>query len=233
MQDGIAKWPEEYYIHTVKGLFLSILVFLLLFSASCSRSEPGMPFGFIELVYYQESSGPVERFSFFVISEDDDGLENLAELRFFHDREGLRWVMKSDDWISYEKEGQTWIGSRSIAMAGNETLPRGQYRAVLINKGGEKTERAFTFDAPANSRFPFPLLSIAEGRYRADSRYPENKFVCYDEQGNFVKTLPLTSLAGELSELDIPAAVKTIALWAEDPEYLTSAFTNMASIRGN
>jgi hypothetical protein len=208
---------------------------LLIFSAglasSCSRSEPRIPFGFIELVYYQENEAPLERFSFFVISEDDDGLENLAELRLHHDREGLRWTLKPDDWVSYENEGQIWIGSRSIGMAGNDTLPRGQYRAVLVNKGGEKTERTFTFDAPEYSRFPFPYLVVTEGRYRFDSQYPENKFICYDAQGNFVKTLPLENSAGSVSELDIPSSVRTIALWAEDGEYFTSAMTDVVPIR--
>jgi hypothetical protein len=219
----------------VKRLFCSVLTILSVLSAglaaSCSRSEPRIPFGFIELVYYQESGGPKERFSFFVISEDDDGLENLDELRLHHDREGLRWTLKSNDWISYEEEGKTWIGSRSIAMSGDDTLPRGQYRAVLVNKAGEKTERAFTFDAPESSRFPFPRLSITEGRYEADSKYPENQFICYDERGNFIKTLPLINPVGIVSELDIPSNVRTVALWADDPEYSTAALTAMVSIR--
>ncbi|GHT53691.1 hypothetical protein FACS1894106_4770 [Spirochaetia bacterium] len=226
---------SKYYTDPVKRLFFPILtisvVFAAVFSVSCSRSEPRIPFGFIELVYYQESPAPVERFSFFVISEDDDGIENLDELRLFHDREGLRWTFKSDDWISYVTDSQTWIGSRGIAMPGNDTLPRGQYRAVLVNKGGEKTERAFTFDAPESSRFPFPSLVVAEGRYRFDSQYPENKFICYDAQGNFVKTLSLENPTGDISSLDIPSSVGTVALWAEDSEYSTSAMTDLVSIR--
>jgi hypothetical protein len=210
---------------------LVLAIFSIGLEVSCSRTEPRIPFGFIELVYYQENTGRKERISFFVIPEDDDGLENLAELRLHHDREGLRWVLKSDDWITYENEGQTWIGSRSIAMAGDDTLPRGQYRAVLVNKGGEKTERFFTFDAPESGRFPFPLLYISEGQYRAESKYPENKFICYDEQGTFIKVLLLPKLAGSVSELDIPSNVRTVALWAEDPEYSTSAFTDAVSIR--
>jgi hypothetical protein len=226
---------DGYYIDTVKRLFYSILIISVFFStglaASCSRSEPRIPFGFIELVYYQESAMPAERFSFFVISEDDDGLENLDELRLHHDREGLRWILKSDDWVSYEDEGKTWIGSRGIAMPGDDTLPRGQYRAVLVSKGGEKAERAFTFDAPEDSRFPFPYLVVTEGRYRFDSQYPENKFICYDAEGNFVKTIPLVNPAGSVSSLDIPSSVRTIALWADDPEYFTSARTDPVSIR--
>jgi hypothetical protein len=215
----------------VKLLFFLASAVLLIFSTACSRSEPRIPFGFMELVYYQGSGTVEERFSFFVISEDDDGIENLDELRLYHDREGLRWVLADDDWISYEHEGRTWIGSRSIAMAGNGTLPRGQYRAVLVNKGGEKTERAFTFDAPVASRFPFPLLEINEGQYRIDSKYPENKFICYDAQGNFIADVPLANTAGAIAGLNIPSSVRTVALWADDPEYFTAALTDAAAIR--
>ena len=213
---------------TVLGAFCAA-GFLLLFS--CSRTEPRISYGFIELVYYQDRGKPQERFSFFVIPEDDDGIENLEELYLFHDREQLRWLIKSDDWVSYTQDGNTWIGSRSIAIGEDETLPRGQYRAVLVNKGGERSERNFSFDAPEDTRFPFPTLEIIEGRYTVNSSYPENRLVCYDEQGNFIFTASLSALSGSISELGIPSHTKTAALWAEDALYFTSAFTDAAAVR--
>jgi hypothetical protein len=110
-------------------------------------------------------------------------------------------------------------------------LPRGQYRAVLVNKGGEKTERTFTFDAPGEPRFPFPFFSVSGGVYRADSRYPENRLICYDGQGNFVKILPLEQLEGPVADLDIPSEVRGAALWAEDPSYASSALTDVTPLR--
>jgi hypothetical protein len=204
---------------------------IILLVLSCSRTEPSIDFGFLQLVYYQGEDGPEERFSFFVIPQDDDGVENLDELRLYHDREGLAWTLTSQDWVRYDEENHTWIGSRSIAMSGGEGLPRGQYRAELVNKGGEKTERAFTFDAPADSRFPFPDLRVSEGRYTVESRYPENKFICYDSQGNSVRVISLPALSGSLSSLNLPSAVRSIALWANDGEYSTSALTSMTAVR--
>jgi hypothetical protein len=209
--------------------FFSLLPVFIFFS--CSRSEPVIEFGFLELVYYQGENGPEERFNFFVIPQDDDGVENLEELRLFHDYEGLGWTLTSNDWIRYDEENRTWIGSRSIAMAGGGTLPRGLYRAVLANKGGEKSERNFSFDAPVGGRFPFPSLEIREGRYRVESRYPENKFICYDSQGASLQIVPLTELSGPLSSLNIPSNVRSVALWAEDREYSTSALSSMVPLR--
>jgi hypothetical protein len=204
---------------------------LCAFFFSCSRAEPSIDFGFLELVFYQGENGPEERFSFFVIPRDDDGVENLDELRLYHDREGLCWTLAGDDWIRYDEEGRTWIGSRSIAMSGGEALPRGQYRAVLVNKGGEKTERHFTFDAPAGSRFPFPALELRDAQYRAESRYPENRIIGYDSQGLPVQTVRLEGLSGSVASLNLSSQVRAVALWAEDREYSTSALTALVPVR--
>ena len=200
-------------------------------AVSCSRSEPNIAFGFMELVYYQDRDRPQERFSFFIIPEDEDGIENLADLYLYHDREQLRWHISSEDWVTHTYEGKTWIGTRSIAISDGETLPRGQYRAVLVNKGGEKTERNFTFDAPDEPRFPFPAFEIKDGNYTTDSRYPDNRLVCYDERGNYIYSAKLAKLSGPISELGLPSQARTGALWAEDAQHFTSAFTDVTSLR--
>ena len=108
----------------------SVILFLVLLGAvsffSCSRTEPRIPFGYIELIYYPVDDRPQERFSFFVIAEDDDGMENLSELHLINDREGLEWILASEDWVHLEEGGRHWIGSRSIAMVEGAVLPRGQ-----------------------------------------------------------------------------------------------------------
>jgi hypothetical protein len=204
---------------------------LLCLLPSCSRSEPKISYGFISLIYYQGTERPEERFSFFIIPDDDDGIENLADLYLYHDREQLRWHIRSEDWVAYEQEGQTWIGTRSIAMTGDETLPRGQYRAVLVNKGGEQSERLFSFDAPEEPRFPFPFIALAEDRYRIDSNYPVNRFICYDEQGNTVAVLSPEHNEGQVSDLGLPSDARAVALWAEDSVYYTSVLTDVVPLR--
>jgi hypothetical protein len=211
-------------------VLLSLAVFLPA-AVSCSRTEPVISFGFIELVYYQDNEKPMERFSFFIIPEDEDGIENLEDLYLYHDHDQLRWHINSDDWVSYVHEGTTWIGTRSITVGEDEQLPRGQFRAVLVNKGGEKSERNFTFDAPPDPRFPFPTLVISGGRYRVDSAYPANRLICYDEQGNHIATVNLPGLSGAISDLGVPSQARTAALWAEDAQYFTSAITYVTSLR--
>ena len=211
--------------------FFTALVFALVQAVSCTNSRPEISYGFLQLVLYQTDSVPKEQFSFFIIPEDEDGIENLEDLYLYHDREQLRWHIKSDDWVSYIHEGKTWIGSRSITADENESLPRGLFRAVLVNKGGEKSERNFTFDAPQEPRFPFPTLEISGGRYTVDSAYPANRLLCYDEQGNYIYSANLSRLNGSIDELDVPSQARTAALWAEDAQYFTSAVTYVTALR--
>jgi hypothetical protein len=206
---------------------------LPLFFLACSQSEPKISYGFIELVYYENDQGgrPLERYSFFIVPDHEDGVEDLSELFLYHDREGLRWRISGEDWILHEQEGKTWVGTRAIAMNENESLPRGMYRASLVSKGGEHSEKTFTFDAPEESPFSFPLLTVSAGEYHIESQYPQNRLILYDGEGAYVNTLSPAAFDGPLSSLNIPGNVRTASLWAEDPEYRTSAYTNAVSLR--
>jgi hypothetical protein len=208
-----------------------VILLGVVFLFSCSRTEPSIPFGFIELTYYPVDGRPQERYTMFVIAEDDDGLENLDELRLYYDREGLEWILDSTDWIHHEESGRHWIGSRSIAMTGGDTLPRGQFRVSLINKGGERTEKTLTFDAPETPRYPYPSLRVADGRYSVSSGYPVNSFIAYDQAGNFLRTISVMGTEGNISSLNIPGSARLLALWAQDSEYRTSALTEAISFR--
>jgi len=214
------------------GRFLLVPLLLVLSSVfSCSKAEPVIHYGFMEMVYYPGKEKNYERYSFFIIPEDDDGIENLSELYLYHDREGLRWLITSDDWIEYEEAGTTWIGSRNIAMYDDGPLPRGQYRAVLYNRGGESTERRFTYDGPETPPYPFPTLSVGEGMYHIDSLYPANRFICYDLQGKTIQTINVRDLEGSIRDLRFTNAVRTVALWAEEPLYRISVLTEAVSVR--
>ncbi|MDR1059111.1 MAG: hypothetical protein LBL43_06145 [Treponema sp.] len=198
---------------------------------SCNRTEPRIAYGFIELVYFQGEGRAEERYSFFILPEDDDGLENLDELYLYHDREGLRWLIGQEDWVQYEEEGKTWIGSRAIAMTDDEDLPRGQYRAVLINKGGEKSERHFTFDGPEDPRHPFPYLTVTGGRYLIESQYPQGYLLCYDGEGNLLQTITGPPAEGSLADLKLSDAARSMALWARDDGLRCSSLTEAVPLR--
>jgi hypothetical protein len=113
----------------------------------------------------------------------------------------------------------------------DESLPRGKFRAVLVNKGGEKTRRNFSFDSPIESRYPFPALEISSGQYAARSLYPENRLICYDSAGVYISTVKLSALTGSVAALNLPSNARSAALWAEDSLYFVSALTDAVSLR--
>jgi hypothetical protein len=211
-----------------KSLFiLFFTVFTVVLSVSCTKSAPEIKYGFLQLVIYREMDGPQEYFSFFIMPEDEDGIDNLEEIYLYHDRDQLRWHIKSDEWQRYTFDEKDWIGTRSFTVKeGN--LPRGQFRAVLVNKGGENSERSFTYDG--NVRFSFPEIDITGGIYTINSKWPVNRLVCYDNAGNYLSTITLTSMTGDTSQLKLPSNAITAALWAEDEANFCSAFTNVVSL---
>jgi hypothetical protein len=216
----------DFFVKSSKCLFSCAILAVFLFF-SCTNSRPEITYGYIQSVLYMTNDGPREYFSFFIIPHDDDGLENLDELFLYNDREQLRWQIKSDEWISHTQDGKNWIGTRSITVR-DGNLPRGVYRAVLTNKGGEKTERNFTFDG--NVRYTFPDLEIANGNYTVRSEWPANRLIGYDSSGNYSVTVSLSSMSGRVSDLMFPSNVRTVALWAEDANSFCSAFTNVVSV---
>jgi hypothetical protein len=197
---------------------------------SCSQSAPEIVFGSLELVYYENGGNPVERFTFFVLPRDDDGIENLDELWLYHDWEGLSWYLPGKEWVSQTVDGNTWIGTRSISMIDNSPLPRGQFRAVLVNKGGSRAERLITFDAPPEER-PFPFLILRGDEYYIDSQYPQQNLLAYDNEGRYLTTITPSSLEGNVTSLGLPSQAESLSLWARDPARSVSAFTDIVPLR--
>jgi hypothetical protein len=210
----------------IKLFIIFFTLFTAVFSVSCTKTAPQIIYGFIQLVLYQGIDGPQEYYSFFIMPEDEDGIDNLDVIYLYHDREQLRWQIKSDEWQRYTLDEKEWIGTRSFTVK-EGSLPRGLFRAVLVNKGGESSERNFTYDGYV--RYSFPEIEITDGIYTVNSQWPVNRFVCYDSTGSFLSTVTLTTLTGNVSQLRLPANTRTIALWSEDEANFCSAFTNVVS----
>jgi hypothetical protein len=188
----------------------------------------------MKVVYEQNDAGStLTGFMFFVTVSDEDGPEDLAELRLYNDNEGLMWVVKSDSWISIEERGRTWVGSKEFRPAGSEALPSGQYRAVIADKSGETGEKTFGFDAPSESPYRFPTFTINDGNYTATSAYPENYLLMFFEDGAYRNVTKLSNMSGTVASLRLPSDVYSVALWADDSAKAVSALTKKIYIRNN
>ncbi|MFA6505101.1 MAG: hypothetical protein WCT14_03325 [Treponemataceae bacterium] len=195
---------------------------------SCSHAAPRLDSVSLRLVY---RAAGVERLSFFALVADEDGFLDLDALHLLNNSSQLYWSLSAKDWLKVERTGETWIGSHTIAMADDAKFPRGAYRAVLVDKGGDRIERTVAFDPPLASARRFPSLSGTKGRYRVISEYPKNVIVGYDSSGAQSRTVQLKAKEGLLSELELGPAIQSIALWAEDEESRVAALTDPVSIK--
>ena len=110
-------------------------------------------------------------------------------------------------------------------------LPRGLFRAVLVDKGGSRSERTLSFDGPLRPRYAFPQFTVSRGRYLVVSSYPVHRVLLYNGSGDLIASTPLDALEGPVEAFgDIREAVSA-ALWAEDGEHYSSALTAAAALR--
>jgi hypothetical protein len=124
-----------------------------------------------------------------------------------------------------------WIGAHTLSMAGSESLPSGQWRAMIIDKGGERSERVFGFDVPPESKYSFPKFKIENGSWTLESEYPEHFLLCYDDFGNYIRTILLQTNSGTLPSLGMPPETASVAYWGEDTGSMTAALTKPAAVR--
>jgi hypothetical protein len=197
----------------VAGVFVPLAVAAL---ASCSQAAPRLVAVSFKLIYRQSGPSYVERLSCFAFAEDEDGDADLEELRIVNDRAQLYWQLTSQDWISVVKTGQTWFGSHTLSMPDGGKIPRGVYRIVLLDKGGERDERTMSFEAPLASERPFPSLSFIEGRFAVSSAYPKNLLVVYGASGTVLRSVELSAKSGAIADLSLGQTARSAALWAED-----------------
>jgi hypothetical protein len=215
------------------SLFATLLAALFVtLLATCSRNEPRIAFYYMSVNYYRTEGRPYARLTFLALPEDDDGIEDIEELQLYNDSEGLVWSFTEETWLVVKDDDKTWIGNYDIAMPDDGSLPGGQYRAVIIDKSGEKSERSFGFEID-DDRHPFPLFSIdlAAGTYTIQTTYPDLYFLCYDQQGNNTSTVPVSIKEGTISGLNLNSSIRSVALWAEDKEYFCSALTEIVPIK--
>jgi hypothetical protein len=214
----------------VKKYFIPLFFLLFIFFA-CTRADPTIDFYLMKLVYEETENGIVPGFTFFALVNDDDGPEDIAEIRLYHDAEGLMWTLKPDNWTILEEHNKIWIGSKSLRMSDGELLPKGEFRATIEDKSGQSGEKIFGFDTAEDSQYRFPTLKIENKNYSIRSSYPENYFLLYFQDGSYRSLLKAENLNGSLASLKLPSDAYSIALWADDTSKAISALTKKVYIR--
>ncbi len=144
--------------------------------------------------------GRDERLSLFASVADGDGVDDIDYLYVVHDGDELCWSLTRDDWLRDDSGAAVWLGANSLDAPG-PTVPRGQYRVVLVDRAGERAERPLTLSAPETSAYDPPAVRLSGDSVVVDSAYPVNTAFFFDSGGNVTYTAPVSTGATALDSL--------------------------------
>ena len=160
---------------------------VMLFLFGCVGAEPvivGPPRH--ALVYNFSGNGVFrnEYLNFFINVQDDDGINDLAELYIINDDYSIFWQLDTTDWVLENRGDQYWIGFDALRLADENVIPRGDYRIEVYDKGGELARRTFVLpEYPSATLLPIspPGLRYDEQEQALylESDTPDNEVYWY------------------------------------------------------
>ena len=160
------------------------LVAVTLFLAACTPRPPEIlrVEGEVRLVTDREADREYEQLALFVEGEDPDGFDDLDEVVLLNDASGLYWRIDRSAWV-VTREGR-WIGSAALTMPLVSAFPRGEYRVVLYDAGGNSQETNVFLEDP---RQPVPSPEVAINQEGVELTTPESVVVqLVDPQGRTI-----------------------------------------------
>ncbi|HPE87928.1 MAG: hypothetical protein H7A27_08245 [Spirochaetaceae bacterium] len=202
----------------------------LALAASCSSSPPEIVSLAVRLIVLaaDQAGARDERLSVFVSVADAQGVGDIEYLYVVHDGDELCWTLGPDDWRRADDGSSVWLGSNSLDAPG-PTIPRGDYRLVMVDKAGERAERNFTLSAPETSAYAAPSVRLSGATAVVATAYPTNTAFFFDAGGNVTHTAPIAKGSTELDSLWPEGKWRTgadyIAVYGLEPKAETGFFS--------
>lgn len=199
--------------------------------AACAVNPPGFVSTSHRLIVYAvDAAGQrEERLSFFASIKDKDGVGDLEYLYLVHDESELYWTLTLDNWVRRDEGDSVWLGSNGLRPGDRGLLPRGRYRAVVVDKAGERDERVFNLSAPVTADYDLPSLRLTGSQVTLGSPYPMNTLFFLDPADNPVKTVSINPGTSSLDALwgdsSWRTAAHTIRAYGFDPKAETGFFS--------
>jgi hypothetical protein len=177
-----------------------MLAAALLACAACSGKPPQISRVFARpiLVHDIDAGTYSTRMSVFVMGSDADGADDIATLFVVNDDAELFWSVDSKSWISQTADGETWIGTNGVVMAGGGPFPAGTYRVILEDQGGETAEDTFALGEQTAdpSKGSYPQVAVKDGTVRVTGTLPNPELWVYSKDGRLTVRL---SAAGQVA----------------------------------
>jgi len=179
---------------------MSVLAMAVATGCSVSTPEIASIGARLVVVATDADGGRDERLSLFASVADGDGVDDIDYLYVVHDGDELCWSLTRDDWLRNDSGAAVWLGSNSLDAPG-PTVPRGDYRFVLVDRAGERAERALTLSAPETSAYDPPVVRLSGDSVVVESAYPVNTAFFFDAGGNVASTVPVATGESPLDSL--------------------------------
>jgi hypothetical protein len=178
------------------------LLFMLALLAGCSGEPPVISRVYAMPVFARDLERGVTwaRLGVFLVATDPDGQDDLSAFYVINDDAELYWKVERGAWIAATAEGESWIGSNSLAMPGADPPPPGDYRVVLQDQGGDTAEDTFaisTLEQPGESAWP--AAALEDDTITVTNRQEVTQAWFYSREGKLALTLPVPADTGRLS----------------------------------
>jgi len=180
-----------------------------------------------------EGGEPYESLSVFGDLKDEEGLDNIVELWIVNDDSELSWKLTDADWVKATEGSDTWFGASALAQADFSALPRGSYRLVAIDAGGQRTEREFRVSGSFPDR-KSPTVSLAGGTLAVRSDWPETLALAFDSAGTLISTPAAPSAGASLAVAfgsDVASRASELGVYGYDPATRMGSFSKRIKTR--
>ena len=193
---------------TVPAAALAIALCAASVLAGCTGEPPVIARVFAQPVFVRDLERNVgwARLGVFLVATDPDGQEDLSAFYVINDEAELFWKVESGAWAAVTAEGESWVGSNTLAMPGVQAPPAGDYRVVLQDQGGETVEDTFTIpplEPPEESAWPSATLEDDTITVTNPQETVQAWF--YSRDGKLTLTLPVPAGTGRLSGVSASA----------------------------
>ncbi len=209
----------------IRAALLLAIAACLALAAGCSGEPPVISrvFSRVTSLRDPQTGGTSESLSVFLVASDPDGIEDLSAFYVIGDDAELFWKVESGSWVKSTAEGETWIGTNSLALPASLPLPGGEYRVVLQDAGGETVEQTFTIpsDRPKPDEQVYPRAEVKDGAIVVTGPYEKPEVRVYGSDGRFKMSFAAGKSTQPLELSRIAAAVPGLG---EDFTFRVAAF---------
>ena len=209
----------------IRAALLLAIAACLALAAGCSGEPPVISrvFSRVTSVRDPQTGGTSESLSVFLVASDPDGIEDLSAFYVIGDDAELFWKVEASSWVTSMAEGETWIGTNSLAVPGTLPLPGGDYRVVLQDAGGETVEQTFTIpsERPKADEQVYPRAEVKDGAIVVTGPYGKPEVRVYGSDGRYKMSFAADKSAGPIELNRIAAAVPGLG---EDFTFRVAAF---------